>query len=228
MKPVAAVVAITLLVLSGLLGALPLAGRPASRRPRSSGAPAIVPNQAPGDGPVRLDLAQVSPRVVTVSGPRTLTVTGTLTNTGDQPVGDLIIRAQRGNPLQTEGALRDALDGRGATDAVTPQFVPIPGEIAPGGQMPVQLTVPLRGPTDTSLALSSTGVHELLINVNGAPRDGARARLAAVRMLLPVLSLPPDPAAPERGAGGPDRWGHPVRDALSHHRHPPAHPDRSR
>jgi hypothetical protein len=212
-------VAITLLVLSGLLGALPLAGAAGVAQAAESGAPAIVPNQAPGDGPVRLELAQVSPRVVTVSGPRTLTVTGTLTNTGDQPVGDLIIRAQRGNPLQTEGALRDALDGRGATDAVTPQFVPIPGEIAPGGKLPVQLTLPLRGPTDTSLALSSTGVHELLINVNGAPRDGARARLAAVRMLLPVLSLPPDPAAPNAvpsaptGGATPFALLYPITDA---------------
>jgi hypothetical protein len=74
-KPVAAVVAITLLVLSGLLGALPFAGAGGVAQAAESGAPAIVPNQAPGDGPVRLDLAQVSPRVVTVSGPRILTVT---------------------------------------------------------------------------------------------------------------------------------------------------------
>ena len=39
-------------------------------------------------------------------------------------------------------------------------------------------------------------MHELLVNVNGVPQDGARARLAAVRMLLPVLSLPPDPTSP--------------------------------
>jgi hypothetical protein len=194
-KPIAAVVAITLLTLSGLLGAGSLSG--AIARADLPGKAAQAQNPGPeASGPLRLDLTQVSPRVVTASGPRTLTVTGTLTNTGDQPFGDLVIRAQRGNPLQTEGELRDALDGTGNTDGVTPQFVPIPGEIAPGGQLPVQLTVPLRGPSDSSLALTSTGVHELLVNVNGAPRDGARARLAAVRMLLPVLSLPPDPAAP--------------------------------
>ena len=39
-------------------------------------------------------------------------------------------------------------------------------------------------------------MYELLVNVNGVPRDGLRARLAAARLLLPVLSLPagPDPA----------------------------------
>ncbi len=135
--------------------------------------------------------------MVTVDGPQTLTVNGVLTNTGDLPVDDLVIRVQRGVPLGTEGAVRDALDGNAGTDAVLPQFVPVPGELAPGAQLPVRLAVLLRGDPDSSLALNSTGVHELLVNVNGVPAGGARARLAAVRMLLPVLSLPPDPAAPD-------------------------------
>ena len=37
----------------------------------------------------------------------------------------------------------------------------------------------------------------MLVNVNGVPRDGVRARLAAVRLLMPVLSLP---AGPDAGA----------------------------
>ncbi len=194
MKPVAALVAITLLALGGLLGAGSLAGAALAAAP---GHGAEVPPPDAASGPLRLDLDQVAPRVVTASGPGTLTVTGTLTNTGDTPVEDLEVRVQRGNPVSTEGALRDALDGSGSTDSVTPQFVPVPGELAPGGRAPVRFTVPLRGSPQTSLALSSTGVHELLVNVNGVPLDGARARLAAVRMLLPVLSLPPDPASPD-------------------------------
>jgi hypothetical protein len=186
-KPVAALVAITLLTLAGLLGAGPV---PVAAAATGQGDVA--------DGPLRLDLADLSPRVVTAGGPRDLVVAGTLTNTGDVPVRDLVIRVQRGNPLTTEGALRDALDGSARTDAVTPQFLPLPGELAPGAQLPVRLTLPLRGGPETSLALNGTGVHELLVNVNGSPGDGARARLAAVRMLLPVLSLPPDPAAPDR------------------------------
>ena len=112
---------------------------------------------------------------------------------------------QRGQPLGTEGAVRDALDGSAGTDAVQPQFVPLPGELAPGGRLPVRLAVLLRGRPDSSLALNATGVHELLVNVNGVPEDGARARLAAVRMLLPVLSLPPDPASPTDTGVPPDR-----------------------
>jgi Family of unknown function (DUF6049) len=188
-KPVAALVAITLLTLAGLLGAGPV--------PAAATTPAPTRDEA-AEGPLRLELADMSPRVVTAGGPRELVVTGTITNTGDVPVHDLVIRVQRGNPLETEGALRDALDGTARTDAVTPQFTPLPGELAPGAQLPVRLTVPLRGTPESSLALAATGVHELLVNVNGSPGDRARARLAAVRMLLPVLSLPPDPATPDQ------------------------------
>ena len=188
MKRVAALVAITLLTLAGLLAAVPLAA-PADA--------ASAPSQAPApEGPLRLDLAELTPRVVTAGGPRDLTVAGTLTNTGNEPISDLVIRIQRGNPIATAGALRDALDGTAAADAVTPQFTSIPGELAPGAQVPVRLIVPLRGAPTNSLALATTGVHELLVNVNGE-RDGARARLAAARMLLPALSLPPDPESPE-------------------------------
>jgi len=187
-KPVATLVAITLLTMAGLFGAGPFPVATAAPAPAQGGA---------ADGPLRLELTELSPRVVTAGGPRDLLVAGTLTNTGDVPVRDLAIRVQRGNPLGTEGALRDALDGTARTDAITPQFLPLP-ELAPGAQVPVRLTLPLRGAPETSLALNATGVHELLVNVNGSPGDGARARLASVRMLLPVLSLPPDPAEPNQ------------------------------
>ncbi len=192
MKPVAALVAITLILLVGPLTGVAPAGEPADR---------VVP---PDGGPLRLELAQVGPRLVTAGGPDTLTVVGTLTNTGDRPVDDLVVRVQRGDPLDAEGRLRDALDGAAGTDAVTPQFTPLPGELPPGGQLPVRLDVPLRGAPETTLALRETGVYELLVNVNGVPQDGARARLAAVRMLLPVLSLPAAPGVP---AGDPDDAG---------------------
>ncbi|MHA6620360.1 DUF6049 family protein [Pseudonocardia sp. DLS-67] len=187
MKPVAALAAIFLLTLAGLIGAGPVLGAAAAAPAQGEAA----------DGPLRLELSEMSPRVVTAAGSPDLVVAGTLTNTGDVPVRDPVIRVQRGNPLQTEGELRDALDGTARTDAVTPQFLPLQGELAPGEQLPVRFTLPLRGAPDTSLALNTTGVHEVLVNVNGAPGDGARARLAAVRMLLPVLSLPPDPATPD-------------------------------
>jgi hypothetical protein len=183
-RPVATVVAILVLVLT----ALPLTG---------SAQAATGPVADADRGPVTLELTQLDPRVVTAGGPTTLTVIGTLRNTGDVGVSDLEVRVQRGLPLGTEGALRDALDGEATTDAVQSQFLPVPGELPPGGTLPVRLAVPLRGEPGSGLALAATGVHELLVNVNGVPANGARARLAAVRMLLPVLSLPTDPSAPD-------------------------------
>ncbi len=177
MRPIATLVAIPAAVLTLLVTAA-LAFAPAAAA------------QAPAAAPLRLDLTTMTPRVVTASGPDVLTVTGTLTNTGPVPIDKVVVRVQRGDPLDTEGEVRDALDGNAGTDAVTPQFTPVTDELAPGQQMPVTLAVPLRGAPGSSLALTSTGVYELLVNVNGVPSGAERARLAAVRMLLPVLSLP--------------------------------------
>jgi hypothetical protein len=190
-KAVAALVAITVVLLAGPLPAAASAGEPA--------VPAAAPDLAgtgraeTTTGSLRLDLTHVGPRVVTAAGPDALTVVGTLTNTGTVPVDDLAIRVQRGDALHTEGQLRDALDGSAATDTVTPQFTELPGPLAPGAQVAVQLSVVLRGAPQTGLALDDTGVYELLVNVNGVPQGSDRARLAAARMLLPVVSLPAGP-----------------------------------
>ena len=147
-----------------------------------------------------LQLTQLTPRMVTGDGPASVTVLGTLRNIGDRPVGELEVRLQRGDPLRTEGNVRDVLAGSGRADVVTPAFTPLPGTLVPGGELPLQLTVPLLGPPTESLALTRPGVYEVLVNVNGVPSDGGRARLAAVRLLLPVLSVPgtdPRPASPD-------------------------------
>jgi Family of unknown function (DUF6049) len=155
--------------------------------PSAVAAPVPVPA---GSGPLTLELTQLTPRVVTDDGPASVTVLGTLHNTGDRTVEALEVRMQRGGALRTDGEVRDALAGTGRADAVTPAFTPLPGTLEPGGELPVQLTVLLRGAPTAGLALTAPGVYEVLVNVNGVPRDGVRARLAAVRLLLPVLSLP--------------------------------------
>lgn len=177
MKPVAALVAIIVVLL-----AVAATGT-ATAAPRQ-------PAPADGDGPLTLLLDELAPRVVTADGPTVLTVTGTLTNTGDETVSDIGVRLQRGQPLTTEGAVRDALGGSAPTDAIAPEFQELPDALRVGERVPVRLTVPLSGAPETTLALRTSGVYELLVNVNGVPGDGDRARLAAVRMLLPVVGLP--------------------------------------
>ncbi|MEJ3655821.1 DUF6049 family protein [Actinomycetes bacterium KLBMP 9759] len=188
MKAVATVVAITAIVLTGLMGPAPTA---------TAQAVPAAPGQTPeSGGPLDLELTEMTPRIVTSDGPDTLTVAGTVTNVGATRINDLVVRVQRGLPIATEGGLRDGLDGNAPTDAVQPQFQPLAGSLGPGEQVPVRLTIALQGLQEQGLALSETGVYELLVNVNGVPEGGLRARLAAMRVLLPVLSLPQgrDPA----------------------------------
>lgn len=185
MKSVAAVAAIIVLLLTGLFIG-----------PFTATATAAPESAVDGRGPLRLDLSDMTPRLVTADGPDSLTVHGTLTNSGSVPIDDLVVRVQRSGALETEGELRDALDGNSGADAVTPKFLPLADELAPGASVPVRLVVPLRGDRTLGLALVSPGVYEILVNINGTPRDGQEARLVAIRLLLPVLSLPPDPAIP--------------------------------
>ena len=166
MRPVAALAAVVVVVLATLLTGVPAAA---------------------ATGGLRLVLTEMNPRVVTADGPATLTISGTLVNDGPDPVTGLQVRVQRGNPLTTEAQLRDALDGDAPTDSAVSPFEDLADELGPGGRLPVRLSVPLRG---SGLSLGATGVHELLINVNGTPVGRDRARLAAVRVLLPVLGLP--------------------------------------
>ncbi|HVL85774.1 MAG TPA: DUF6049 family protein [Pseudonocardia sp.] len=175
MKRFAALVATAVLILSGLL----LTGSPARAVP-----------VARADDALLLDLAGLDPRIVTADGPPLLTLTGTLRNTGTETVDDLQVRVQRGPALGTAREVRAALAGDARADGATPDFTVLPGELAPGEERSVRIAVPLRGAPRTSLALTAPGVYELLVNVNGAPEGGPLARLAAVRMLLPVLSLP--------------------------------------
>jgi len=181
-------VALTRLLALLLVPAFLLLGTPAA-----AAAPALAVPAPTAPGPLTLELGGLNPRVVTSDGPPTVTLTGTLRNTGDRPVTDLEIRLQRGQALRTDGDVRDALVGDGRADAATPDFTPLPGSLAPGDSRPVALAVPLRGAPTDGLALDQPGVYEVLVNVNGVPRDGLRARLAAARLLLPVLSLPSGP-----------------------------------
>lgn len=190
-RPATTVVALAVLTLALLgLTAWPFSATAvaAPGMPPEPPAPA-VPSQPTGPG-LELRIDAMNPRVVTSTGPAILTITGDLVNTGDQPVHNVEIRAQRGDRLRTEGELRTALASNADDAAVTPAFADVVAELGPGQRHPVRLSIPLRGSTTNSLALQRTGVYELLLNVNGAPEDGNQARLAGIRMLLPVLGLP--------------------------------------
>lgn len=155
------------------------------------------------DGSVRIELQSMAPRLVTTDGGGVLTVTGRVFNGGDRAVSGLEVRLQRGEPVGSDGELRAALAGAAATETVRPRFTDIAGELAPRSSVPFRIDVPVRGGGELdSLGIEAPGVYPLLVNLNGTPQLGSRARLAAVRLLLPVLGLPtgvdaaPVPAVP--------------------------------
>jgi len=153
-----------------------------------SAPPALA--QTSQDGPsLRLDIAQLSPRVITSSS-SSLTIAGTVTNTGDRRISDLQVRLELGPKQTTERQLRSVMTGAPAGNDSISRFTSIdPTELEPGQTGQLNLTVKLDGSAG-NLRIPSTGVYPLLVNVNGTPAYGGPARLAALSMLLPVTGAP--------------------------------------
>ncbi|MEU4764114.1 DUF6049 family protein [Actinosynnema sp. NPDC023794] len=139
---------------------------------------------------LRLDVEEMTPRVITADGPDSITISGKVVNVGDRPIEDIELRLERGQPLTGEDEVREAL--REPTDAefVQPNFTPVTDRLEQNESKPFQLTVPLRGTDPTSLRITEPGIYPILANINGVPAYGGRARLAALSTLLPVLAMP--------------------------------------
>nr|WP_208407139.1 DUF6049 family protein [Amycolatopsis granulosa] len=138
---------------------------------------------------LRLDVAQLNPRVITTTS-ATLNVTGTVTNVGDRRISKLQVRLELGEKLTTERQVRAAMSGPAAAAASSTDFVDIePATLEPGQTGQLAVTVRLDG-THGNLRIGSPGLYPLLVNVNGTPAYGGPARLASMSMLLPVLSAP--------------------------------------
>lgn len=175
-----------------MLGA-PMLAPGAAAQPTS---PAPVPD-APSR--MRLDVETLQPRVITSATPA-VTVTGKVTNIGDRRIDDVEIQLRRGESLRTDQELRDSRNQ--PTNAARSPFVDVVAKLEPGQSAPVRLTVPANGGNE-SLRIEAPGVYPLLVNVNGTPEYGRPARLAALSVLLPVLSVP--------GAARPPNTGSPSR-----------------
>ncbi|MDT7745335.1 MAG: hypothetical protein QOE59_4413 [Actinomycetota bacterium] len=167
--------------------------------------PGVGSAQQAAPGGVALTLDSTVPRVVTADGPPELVVTGRLTNRGALPVRDVGVRVQRGASVSTDRGVGAALDGAVSADgpgAAAPGFTPIVAELDPEADVPFTVRAPLRGSTDSSLALTTPGVYPVVVDVNGTPGTAAApARVAAARLLLPVTGVPGGATAPLPPAG---------------------------
>lgn len=167
-------------LLAAALGLAPV-GAIASAAPAVAAIPPVVATDpaddvTDADRPVQIDVGRFEPRAVTPGA--TVTVTGTLRNTGSSPISDLAVRLQRGRVLTTRDQLAAA--GRDADPATTvlPAFQPIPEGLAPGGKIQFSYTVGA-----DELRLDRDGVYPVLLNVNGTI-DGDQRRVGELPTFL--------------------------------------------
>ena len=168
----------------------------------------FVPRAAagePGGTPfVRVRIDQVTPDVVTTTSQPVVTVSGMVTNIGDRPVRDVMVRLEHAAAVTGSAGLRTSLDGD--TDQYEPaaEFLTVAPELQRGQQAGFTLSAPLRSLTKSSLGIKKPGIYPVLVNVNGTPDYGAPARLDNARFLLPVVGVPPDESDDLVSAVAPD------------------------
>jgi uncharacterized protein DUF6049 len=154
----------------------------------------IAAASEPGAGPfVQVRVDQVTPKVVTTTSQPVVTVTGIVTNVGDRPVRDVMVRLERAAAVSTSAGLRTNLDGDTDQYEAVADFLTVANELQRGQNAGFALSVPVRSLTKPSLAIDRPDVYPLLVNVNGTPDYGKPARLDNARFLLPVVGVPRDP-----------------------------------
>ncbi|MDT7735894.1 MAG: hypothetical protein QOE12_3068 [Mycobacterium sp.] len=181
-----------LLAVVGILAGLGVGVLPAA----TAGEPGATPF-------VQVRIDQVTPQVVTTTSEPVVTVAGTVTNIGDRPVHDVMIRLEHAPAVPASTGLRTDLDGDTDQYQTAMDFATVSPELQRGQQVKFSLSAPMRSVTNHSLNVAAPGVYPLLVNVNGTPDYGAPARLDNARFLLPVLGVPPDPLNTAGGAAGP-------------------------
>jgi hypothetical protein len=161
--------------------------------------PAAVPHAAAGEPgaipfiQVRID--RVTPDVVTTTSEPVVSVTGSVLNVGDRAVRDVVVRLEHASAVTASAGLRTNLTGDVDQFEPVADFVTLAPELSRGQAVPFTLTYPLRSAELPSLHIEQPGVYPLMVNVNGTPDYGAPARLDDARFLLPVIGVPPEPAA---------------------------------
>ena len=157
----------------------------------------VLPTAAagePGANPfVSIHIDSVTPQVATTTSEPVVSVTGTVTNIGDRPVHDVMLRLEHAPAVPSSMGLRTNLDGDTDQYEAAMEFQTVSHELQRGQKTKFTLSTPLRSTDKHSLGIDAPGVYPLLVNVNGTPDYGEPARLDNARFLLPVLGVPPDP-----------------------------------
>ena len=171
----------TLVALGAPLAAAGTAPAAAEPLPAEAAAPASA--SAPVDDttdparPVQIVVTRLEPRAITPDA--TITVSGTLTNTGSQAISDLGVRLQRGRPVDTRAQLAElGRDPDPATTVAAP-FQPVPGRLGTGDSLAFTYSVPA-----AQLQISQDGVYPALLNLNGTVGGQTRQRVGELSTFL--------------------------------------------
>jgi hypothetical protein len=161
--------------------------------------PALHPRPAAGEPRstpfLALQVDRITPDVVSTTSEPVVTVAGTVTNVGDRPVRDVVVRLEHAAAVSSPVGLRTNLAGDVEQYEPVADFITVAPELEQGQVVPFTLTYPVRSTELPSLHIDKPGVYPVLVNVNGTPDYGAPARLDDARFLLPVLGVPPDPSS---------------------------------
>lgn len=150
---------------------------------------------------LQLRIDHVTPDVVTTTSEPVVTVSGTVTNVGDRPVHDVMVRLEHASAVTSSSGLRTTLAGEPTDFSAVGDFTTVSQDLARGQSVPFRLAYPVRSAEHPALGIDRPGVYPLLVNVNGTPDYGSAARLDDARFLLPVLGVPATPATSD-GSGG--------------------------
>ncbi|GAA3534752.1 DUF6049 family protein [Amycolatopsis ultiminotia] len=177
------------------------------------GAPAWAQDEPSAEQPrLRVELDRFTPRVLTTAT-TTLSVSGTVTNTGDRRIDRPQARLQVGDRLGGTREMSGVLAGEPIQDSPLTDFSTLAEALEPGQSARLDITVPLAG--ERAALFGRPGVYPLLVNVNGTPEFGGTARLAAVSLLMPVVSTPGrEGSATARNAKVTVLW--PITDSTVH------------
>ncbi len=180
--------------------------------------PAVVPRAAAGEPGARpflqLHIDKITPDTISTTSEPVVTVAGTVTNVGDRPVRDVMVRLEHAAAVTSSAGLRTSLAGGVDQYQAVADFVTVAPELAQGQHVPFTLTYPVRSTDLPSLRIDQPGIYPALVNVNGTPDYGAPARLDDARFLLPVLGVPADPTTESDDSVSsvvPPDTSHPVR-----------------
>lgn len=137
-----------------------------------------------------------------------LQVTVEITNSSDQDLSALELRAQRADPVDTPAGVATSLLANQGEYPWVGTFVPVEGTVEAGSTRTVEVSVPVGGSDDGTsagetsggdagdaegggvtlpgLGITGAGVHPLLFNFNGDYGESGTAYLAAARTTLTV------------------------------------------